>query len=251
MSNNYWENNNEKNYWQQNQNSFSGEAVSEQSALSQFMLQTYTWMMLGLALTGIVAVITPQVEFLRNLIYGGRFVFYVLMFVELGLVWSFGSALNRGVALPNLIAMFLSYSAVNGLTLSVIFLVYSPTAIAQAFFIAAAMFGGMSLYGYVTKSDLTGVGHFARMGLWGLIVAILVNMFIHSSVLDLCVSVIGVGIFVILTAYDTQKIKSYYFASSGDAEGLKRMSLGGALILYLDFINMFLYLLRLLNSRRR
>lgn len=249
MANEYWEDKGSKNYWEETKAAKVG-AIDSASGLSQFMMQTYTWMSMGLAITGLIAFLTANTPVIRDFIFGTPFVFFGLIIAELGLVFAFGSALRRGASTQALLAMFVSYAAVNGLTLSVIFMVYTTASITQSFFIASAMFGGMSLYGYVTKKDLTGIGQFAIMGVWGLIVALVVNMFLRSTILDLCVSLIGVGIFTILTAYDTQKIKAYYYSVSHEGDGLKRASLGGALTLYLDFINLFLYLLRLFGKRR-
>jgi len=246
MSNNYWDS--KGNDYTKQLGSQSG--IVEAGGLRQFLMQTYTWMTLGLAITGLLAVLTANSPAMTQFIFGTRFVFFGLILAELGMVIAFGVALRKGASAGTLLAMFLAYSALNGITLSAILLFYTYESIAQTFFIAAGMFGGMSLYGYVTKRDLSGVGHFARMGLWGLIIAIVVNLFVGSSILSLGISVIGVGVFVILTAYDTQKLKLYYQHYAHDEEGLKKISLGGALTLYLDFINLFLFLLRLLGNRR-
>ncbi|MBF0106996.1 MAG: Bax inhibitor-1/YccA family protein [Deltaproteobacteria bacterium] len=220
------------------------------TGLQQFMIQTYTWMMLGLALTGVVAVFTVTNEAVMAAIFANRMIFFGLIIAEFALVFAFTMALRKGAAPATLLTMFLVYAALNGLTLSVILLVYTYESVAQAFFVSAGMFGGMSLYGYVTKRDLTGLGSFAAMGVWGLIIAVVINFFLNSSVLNLAISAIGVVIFTILSAYDTQKLKAYYAHYAADGEGLKRVSLGGALTLYLDFINLFLFLLRFLGNRR-
>jgi len=250
MSGNYWDQNN-KDLEKQYSEAGGVSAATVSTGLQQFMMQTYTWMMLGLALTGIAAVLTVSTPFLRNLIFGNQMVFFALIIAEFGMVIWFSMSLRKGAPASKLLTMFLTYSTLNGLTLSVIFMVYGLGVIAQAFFVAAGMFGGMSLYGYVTKRDLSGVGHFARMGLFGLIIAMIVNFFMASSVMDMMISVIGVGIFTILAAYDTQKLKAYYAAHAGNEEQLKAVSLGGALTLYLDFINLFLFLLRLFGGGRR
>lgn len=240
------------NYWESKKVSSDGVIVGQQTAsgLSQFMTQTYTWMALGLAITGFLAMVTASSPVMTQFIFQNTFVFMFLLIAEIGMVIAFGVSLRKGASTAVLLTMFLVYSALNGLTLAAIFLVYTYASIAQTFFIAAGMFGGMSLYGYVTKKDLTGIGSFAMMGLWGLILASVVNIFLRSSLLGFGISLIGVGVFVILTAYDTQKLKQYYQVHAGDAEQLKRTSLGGALMLYLDFINLFLFLLRLFGKRR-
>ena len=194
--------------------------------------------------------LTASSQAMTQFIFQNSFVFMFLLIAEFGMVIAFSVSLRKGASASALLTMFLTYSALNGLTLASIFLVYTFASIAQTFFIAAGMFGGMSLYGYVTKRDLTGAGHFAIMGLWGLILASIVNIFWHNSTFGWGISLIGVGVFVILTAYDTQKLKAYYYAEQANAENLKRISLGGALTLYLDFINLFLFLLRFLGRRR-
>jgi FtsH-binding integral membrane protein len=147
-------------------------------------------------------------------------------------------------------AAFWAYAALMGLSLSSIFLVYTGASIAQTFFITAGMFGGMSLYGYSTKRDLTGVGHFCIMAVWGLILASIVNIFLRSPGLNFAVSAIGVVVFVGLTAYDTQRLKGIYYQVAGSAQAAAKASIFGALQLYLDFINLFLMLLRFMGDRR-
>jgi uncharacterized protein len=255
MSDNYWDGKKDSKYWESKTKTVDPESsgsvvVDQATGLQQFMIQTFTWMALGLAITGSVALFTASSETMLGIIFSNTLVFYGLIIAELGLVIAFGVAMRKGAAPATLMAMFLGYSALNGLTLSVIFLVYTMASIAQTFFIAAGMFGGMALFGYVTKKDLTGLGGFARMGVWGLILAMVINMFLGSSMLSMMISIIGVGVFTILTAYDTQKLKAYYAANANDSRTLKSISLGGALTLYLDFINLFLFLLRLLGNRR-
>lgn len=245
----YWEK--QDDYWEKKVRQADGSVAVKATGLRQFLTQTYTWMTLGLALTGLMAVLTVSVPFLRTLVFGNPFMFLILAVAEIGLVIAFSVSLRKGAAASKLLTMFLIYSALNGLTLSVIFLVYQLGAVAQAFFVAAAMFGGMSLYGLVSKRDLTGLGHFVRMGVWGLIIAMVINFFFASSTLDLMISLIGVGIFTVLAAVDTQKLKAYYAMHAGQEGSLKAVSLGGALTLYLDFINLFLFLLRLFGGNRR
>lgn len=207
--------------------------------------QVYAWMGCGLALTAIMALITVSSPALFKAIVGNRMVFYGLMFGELALVFTLSGAINRmsaGVAT----LLFIGYSALNGLTLSVIFLVYTADSIASTFAVSAAMFGAMSIYGYATKKDLTSWGNFLFMGLIGIVIASLVNIFMKNDAVSWVVSAIGVIVFTGLTAYDTWKIKA--LAAEG-AEGRKPAILG-ALTLYLDFINLFLMLLRLMGGRR-
>lgn len=207
--------------------------------------QVYAWMGAGLALTALMALITVSTPALFMGIVGNKLVFYGLMIGELILVFTLSAAIGRlstGVAT----LLFLGYSALNGLTLSVVFLVYTADSIASTFAVTAAMFGAMSLYGYVTRRDLTSWGSFFFMGLIGIVIASLVNIFLKSNAVSWVVSAIGVVVFTGLTAYDTWKIKA--LATAG-AEGRKPAILG-ALTLYLDFINLFLMLLRLMGGRR-
>lgn len=207
--------------------------------------QVYAWMGLGLAITAIMSLATVSSPDLYNAIVGNKLVFYGLMIGELALVFTLSGAVNRlsaGVATM----LFLGYSLLNGLTLSIIFMAYTADSIASTFAITAAMFGAMSVYGYTTKKDLTSWGSFLFMGLIGVVIASLVNIFFRSNAVSWVVSVIGVIVFTGLTAYDTWKIKA--LADAGE-EGRKPAILG-ALTLYLDFINIFLMLLRFTGARR-
>ncbi|SJZ80187.1 hypothetical protein SAMN02745119_01686 [Trichlorobacter thiogenes] len=207
--------------------------------------QVYAWMGCGLTLTAIMALITVSSPELLKAIVGNRMVFYGLMFGELALVFTLSGAINRMSATVATM-LFIGYSALNGLTLSVIFLVYTADSIASTFAVSAAMFGAMSIYGYATKKDLTSWGSFLFMGLIGIVIASLVNLFMRNDAASWVISAIGVIVFTGLTAYDTWKIKA--LAAEG-AEGRKPAILG-ALTLYLDFINLFLMLLRLMGGRR-
>ena len=149
--------------------------------------------------------------------------------------------------------MFFIYAAINGVTLSWIFLAYQLGSVANAFFVTCGTFAGMSIYGYITKKDLSGIGAFCGMALWGLIIAGIINIFFHNDMAQFVISCFGVLIFVGLTAYDTQKIKQLAFAAADgeiDSESAKKMAVIGALQLYLDFVNLFIYLLRLFGKRR-
>lgn len=218
-------------------------------SMAQFMTHVYTWMALGLALTGFVAVATVNTPALLSAVFGSP-LFYFLIVGELILVMAFGAVASRGASLTTLATMFLIYSAVNGLTLSVVLLVYTYQSVASTFFVTAGMFGGLALYGFTTKRELSTAGRFAMMALWGIILASIVNIFLGSNGMGFLISFAAVGIFSVLTAYDTQKLRQIYEGGNlGEAE-LKRIGLMGALTLYLDFINLFLHLLRLLGRRK-
>lgn len=214
-------------------------------AQNALIRQVYAWMGGGLLLTALMAMATISSPALFNAIVGNRIVFYALIIGELGLVIGISRAINKiSAALAS--SLFLLYAALNGVTMSVIFAVYTAESITSTFVITAATFGAMSAFGYFTKRDLTRWGSFLFMGLIGVVIASLVNIFVGSSAVSWIISVIGVIVFTGLTAYDTWKIKA--MAAAG-AEGRKPAILG-ALTLYLDFINLFLMLLRLLGSRR-
>ncbi len=202
-------------------------------------------MAIGLAITGLVAFFVASSPAMVDFIVGNRLVFYGLMFAQLGLVVAFSiqaAKVSAGVAA----AMFFGYAALTGLSFSVLFLVFTAASIASTFFITSATFAGLSVFGAVTKRDLSGIGRFALFALIGLIVASVVNIFMKSAGLNWVVTIAGVFIFAALTAYDTQKLKALY-AQGGDSGNL---ALRGALTLYLDFINMFLMLLHLTGRRR-
>ncbi len=244
----------------------AGSAAVVDQGLRSYMLRIYNYMTGGLVLTGLVAYFansmavttntanavaqTPKGELLTQfgvLIYTSPLMWvFALAPLAFVLVLSFG--INRMSAGAAQIT-FWAFAAVMGLSLSSIFLVYTGTSIARTFFITAATFGAMSLYGYTTKRDLTGIGSFLLMGLVGIIIASLVNLFVQSSALAFGISIIGVLIFVGLTAYDTQRLKMSYSESYG-ADVLKKSAIMGALSLYLDFLNLFLMLLRLTGSQR-
>jgi FtsH-binding integral membrane protein len=210
------------------------------------MARVYRWMAFGLALTGLFAYGTATSPGMVRVIFGNPILFYGLIFAQLGMVWAFSSVVRRA-SFGAAAAMFLAYCAVTGLTFSSIFLVYSHESIAQAFFVTGGTFAAMSVYGTVTKRDLSSFGHFLFMGLIGIVLASIVNFFLNSSALAFVISCAGVVVFTGLTAYDTQKIRA--FAEVGD----DRLALSGALALYLDFINLFLILLRFFGGgdRRR
>ncbi|MFZ5790302.1 MAG: Bax inhibitor-1/YccA family protein [Pseudomonadota bacterium] len=214
--------------------------------LRQYMLRVYNYMTGGLALTGAVAYVVGTNEALLRAIFGTPLA-WVVMLAPLGLVMLFGFRLHR-MSVAGAQALFWVFAATMGLSLSYIFAVYTGASIARVFFITAGTFAAMSLYGYTTSRDLTGFGSFLFMGLIGLIIASIVNLFLASSALNFALSVIGVLIFTGLTAYDTQRIKSIYSELDG-ADAAAKKAIMGALQLYLDFINLFVSLLRLFGNR--
>ena len=216
--------------------------IVKQNALIR---QVYAWMGAGLAVTAFMALITLSSPVILSAITGNRLVFYGLMIGELALVFTLSGAINR-LSATTASLMFVAYSALNGVTLSIVALVYTASSISSTFVITAGMFGAMSLYGYMTKRDLTAWGSFLFMGLIGVVIASIVNIFVGSSAISWVLSGIGVIVFTGLTAYDTWKIKE--LAAQG-TEGRKPAILG-ALTLYLDFINLFLMLLRFTGNRR-
>ena len=224
----------------------AGGAAAIDEGLRTYMLRVYNYMSAGLALTGIIAYLTSQSPQFMETIYGTPLA-WVVMLAPLGLVLFMSFRINK-MSAATAQATFWAFSGLMGLSLSFIFLVYTGASITRVFFITTAMFAGMSLYGYTTKRDLSGIGSFLIMGLIGLIVAGIVNIFLQSSAMHWAISVIGVLIFVGLTAYDTQKIRNMYYAADG-AEVATKKSIMGALTLYLDFINMFLFMLRLFGNR--
>ncbi|WP_243373984.1 Bax inhibitor-1/YccA family protein [Geotalea sp. SG265] len=221
--------------------------TADQVAIAQNTLirQVYAWMAGGLFVTALLAVFTISSPAMLNVIFGNRLVFYALILGELGLVVAISGAINR-LSSAAASGLFLLYAALNGVTMSAIFAVYTAESIGSTFVITAATFGTMSIYGTVTKRDLSGWGSFLFMGLIGIVIASVVNIFTKSSAASWIISAIGVIVFTGLTAYDTWKIKAM---AAGGAHGRKPAILG-ALTLYLDFINLFLMLLRLLGNRR-
>jgi uncharacterized protein len=217
------------------------------ATIGTFFNAVYAWMAAGLALTAVVAwMVSRQPQVLMSLGAG----IWLLFIVQLGLVIAISGAINRiGAAVAT--ALFMLYAAINGVLLSVIFLVYAHTTIASAFMVTAGTFGAVSLYGFVTKADLTKYGTFLLMALIGLIIAIVVNMFLRSGPMDTVISCIGVLLFTALTAYDTQKLKIIAIQTENNPAMAARLSITGALTLYLDFINLFLFILRLMGNKRR
>ena len=232
--------------------------VAIDAGLRAYMIRVYNYMTAGVALTGVVAYLTFSAAVTQTggglaLTAFGHAMFqsplmWVFVLAPLGLVMLLSFGINR-LSASTALTLFFVYAGLLGLSLASIFLVYTGASITRVFFISAATFGAMSLYGYTTKRDLTAVGSFMFMGLIGVIIASLVNIFLHSSALYWAISVIGVIIFVGLTAYDTQSIKEMYDVHD-DGTIAGRKAVMGALRLYLDFINLFLMLLRLFGDRR-
>lgn len=226
---------------------YSQQQVIEETR--RFFQKVYGWMFLGLIISGITAYWVASDPSLYKFILLNEGIFYSLLIGELALVFGLVWLMKR-ISANIAIFMFLLYCFMTGLTLSVIFLVFTIESIGLAFFITACMFGVMSIYGYFTKTDLTQIGQVLIMGLFGIIIAGLVNLFLRNTLIDYIVSFIGVIIFTGLTAYDTQKIKKInIIGNEGTPEDTKE-SIMGALELYLDFVNLFLSLLRLLGKRR-
>ncbi len=214
--------------------------------LRQYMLRVYNYMTGGLAVTGIIAYVIGTNPSFYQVVYGTPLA-WVVMFAPLVLVMVFSFRIAK-MSFGAAQAVFWAFSALMGVSLSYIFVVYTGTSIARVFFITAGTFAAMSLYGYTTKRDLTAIGSFLFMGLIGIVIASIVNIFLASSALSFAISVIGVLVFTGLTAYDTQKIKSIYSELDG-ADVVGKKAIMGALNLYLDFINLFLMLLRLFGNR--
>lgn len=215
----------------------------------RFMTKVYGWMSFALAVTGLVAMFTAASPAMLGVIVGNRFVFYGLLIGELLMVVFLASAVGK-MSAAVATAVFILYSVVNGLTLSVIFVVFTQGSIASTFFITAGTFGAMSFYGYVTKTDLTRLGNMLIMALFGLIIASVVNIFFQNTTLYWITTYAGVLIFVGLTAYDTQKIKNSNIIGNEGTDEDRKEAIMGALSLYLDFINLFLNLLRIFGKRK-
>lgn len=209
----------------------------------------YGWMCAGLAASGVVAWYTAASGLWQRVLTGPGM--FACVIAELALVFVLSMTINK-LPVMAAYAMFAAYAIINGLTLSVVFIAYELALVQHVFFLTAAMFGGMALYGSFTKTDLSKIGSICGMALWGLIIASLVNLFMRSSGLDWVVSLAGVLIFTGLTVYDAQKIKQMAAAEGTmDKDGMHRVAIMGALTMYLDFINLFLYLLKLLGSKGR
>ena len=219
-------------------------SYSQEAVFSNFMQRVYQWMAMGLALTGLAAFITiGNASLLRFLLHGGMWVLFIAEFVLV--IWLTRSL--QKISAQAATVGFLAYSVLNGITISGIFLAYTSVSISSTFFITAMTFAGVSVYGWVTRQDLTSVGSFCFMALIGVIVASLLNLFFHSPAFYWIVSYCGVAVFIGLTAYDTQRLKAIHQSMPNAPE---QLAIVGALMLYLDFINMFLFLLQIFGRRR-
>ncbi len=239
---------------------FGAQAAAIDAGLRAYMIRVYNYMTAGVALTGVVAwftynaaVVTDAAGHITGLTAFGQAIFggpltIVLFLGTLGIVFFMSFRINT-LQPSTALVLFMAYAGLLGLMLSSVFLAYTGASITRTFFISAASFGALSLYGYTTQRDLSPVGSFMVMGLFGLILAMIVNMFLKSTGLDFAISVIGVLIFAGLTAWDTQRIKEMYSAND-DGTITGRKAVMGALALYLDFINLFLFLLRFMGDRR-
>ncbi len=218
-------------------------------AIPSFLARVYAWMTAGLLTTALAAFATLSSPALLRAIVGNRALFFGLMIAELGLVVWLSGLVGR-LSSTAAGAVFLLYSALNGLTLSIVFLAFTSASIVSTFVVTAGMFGAMSVYGLVTKRELNGLGSFAFMGLIGVVLASVVNIFLKNDMLGFVVSCAGVIVFTALTAYDTRKLRAMAMAVDGTSEEGRRGAVSGALALYLDFINLFLMLLNLFGRRR-
>ena len=228
-------------------------AVAFDAGLRTYMLAVYNYMASGLLLTGIVAMLVANSAGVRAVFFAASgtptLLGWIAIFAPLALVFTLSVGINR-LSEPTVKALFWTYAILMGVSLSTILLAYTGVSVARTFFVTAAAFGGLSLWGYTTKRNLSAFGTFLIMGVVGLLIAMIVNMFLRSSTLDLIVSAIGVLLFAGLTAFDTQKIKSVYFDVAG-TEFRGKAVVMGALTLYLDFLNLFLFLLRFMGDRRQ
>jgi hypothetical protein len=230
--------------------SFARSRTQTQVAVNSFIQSVYGWMAFGLGITGLVAMVIANSESMLQLIFGNQLIFFGLIIAELALVFSISARINRMEA-STATGLFLLYAALNGATLSFIFIAFTRASIASTFFICAGTFAACSIYGYVTKKDLTSMGGFLFMGLIGIIIASVVNIFLRSPMIYWIISYLGVAIFMGLTAYDTQKIKSMAHSQPADLEAgvIRKGAIMGALSLYLDFINMFIFMLHIFGGR--
>lgn len=219
--------------------------VNNDIQISGFLSRVYLWMFVGLLLTATAAFITVSTPAILNFIFGNMFVFFGLVILELALVFILAGMVEK-MSEPIAMLVFLFYSVLNGVTLSLILLIYTFESIAFVFIVTSAMFAIMSIYGYFTKRDLTTIGNLLFMGLIGIIVASIINIFLGSSTMGWIISVLGVVIFTGLIAYDTQKIKKIAAHYGTD----QKWAIRAALSLYLDFVNLFIMLLRLFGDRK-
>ena len=243
-----------KKYMSMNYNELNFDAVSRERELSMsaafpvLMRKVYVWMTLALVLTGVTAYGVATSPGVLMALYSNRILFWGLVIAEFALVIGISAAINK-LSLTMATLMFVLYSVINGALFSSIFMIYTMSSIASVFFITAGTFAVMAFVGYTTKKDLTSMGKILFMALIGIIIATVVNIFLKSTGLEMIVSYLGVLIFVGLTAYDSQKIKNMLLMAPDAGEAAQKLALLGALSLYLDFINLFIYLLRIFGRR--
>ncbi len=232
-------------------NFITADAVQDKVQINEFIKSVYNWMAIGLGLTGLIAYVVSNNATLMQLIYGNMLIFFGIVICELVLVVKISRKINV-ISASKATSYFMLYAILNGITISWIFLAYTSSSIASVFFICAGTFAGCSVYGMVTKRDLTSLGGFAMMGLFGILIASVVNMFLRSSGMSMIISYIGVLVFVGLTAYDTQELKKMALAQPAglDAAVIRKGAILGALKLYLDFINLFIMFLRIFGVSR-
>lgn len=224
--------------------------VGSVESVNTLFRKVYQYMALGLILTSLTAWLTVATPSMIRFFYGSRAPLIIVALAELGLVFYLSATITKHSASTSLL-LFGLYSILNGITISVVLLVYTQESVYTAFLSTAGMFGAMSVYAMYTKRDITSWGSFLHMGLWGLIIAMVINMFVGSTAAETVISVMGVIIFMGLTAYDTAKIKSIAESSGmNDDESVGKVAVIGALALYLDFINLFLYLIKIFGKRR-
>ncbi len=228
----------------------SMEQTRTQAYVNSFVVNVYHWMTIGLALTGLVAYLVMNSVAAQQVLIYNRLVFFGLIIAELGFVFYLSARIAR-ISSGAATSLFLVYAALNGATLTAVLKFYTGSSIASTFAVCAATFAACSVYGMVTKRDLTSIGNFMMMGLIGIIIASVVNIFLKSGPMEMIISYIGVLVFVGLTAFDAQKIKHMALSQPADLDSgtLRKGAIIGALSLYLDFINMFLFLLRILGNR--
>ena len=226
-----------------------GVTSTSATVFTVIMRKVYLWMTLALALSGLTAYYVSGNYSLMETIIMNRAVFWILIIAEFGLVIGLSAAINK-LSFPVAAIMFAAYSIINGMLLSVIFVAYTTSSIATTFFVTAGTFAAMAVIGTVTKTDLTKLGSILLMALIGIIIATVVNLFLHNETMDIVISGIGVLVFTGLTAYDAQKIKLMAEQAEEVNDSTQKIAVLGALSLYLDFINLFLYLLRFMGNRK-
>ena len=236
-------------YEEMNYQSLSRDRQLEASyAFPTLMRKTYLWMAMALIITGLTAYVVATNAAMTQFLFTHASMIWILFLAEIGLVVTLSAAIRK-ISLSVATLLFVAYAALNGITFSSLFYVYTMGSLASTFFITAGTFGAMSLVGFFTKADLSSMGKILLMALIGLIIASVVNIFVASSALEMLMTYVGVLIFVGLTAYDTQKIKQMFLSAPDASESTQKYAVLGALTLYLDFINLFLYLLRIFGRR--